>query len=61
MKPRFSDAYRYPTGYADAEQSRKPGYLAGKFAAIRAEQEQARAATQQKVASISVRTKSSPK
>jgi hypothetical protein len=52
VKPRYTDAHRWPRGYATAAQTGEAGYLKAKFEKLRIEQEQARAETQQKVAAI---------
>ena len=37
--PRFTDSHRFSRPYVGAEASSRPGYLAERFATIRAEQE----------------------
>ena len=47
---RYTDASRYPRPYVTAKDSQEPGYLARRFAEIRAEQGRIEAEKQQKVA-----------
>lgn len=47
--PRFTDLHRFQRAYADVEATKKPGYLARKFARIRAEQAAAEAEVKAKV------------
>jgi len=47
--PRFSDLEKHQRPYATVEESRKPGYLARKFARIRADQAAAEAEVKAKV------------
>ena len=51
--PRYTDSHRYRRPYIGAEASSKPGYLAERFAQIRAEQEAQRAG---KLRSIGIKT-----
>ena len=54
MRPvKFTDSHRFARPYVNAEESAKPGYLAERFAQIRAEQEAERAT---KLRSLNVRT-----
>ena len=54
--PRYTDSHRYRRPYIGAEASSKPGYLAERFAQIRAEQEAAAASRATKLRSIGSRT-----
>ena len=51
-KPRFTDSHRYPRPYVPSEQSKEEGYLARRFAEIRAEQEKNSQEAKQKVATM---------
>ena len=50
--PKYTDAHRHARGYADAAETSKEGYLRRKFARIRAEQAEQKAATEAKVQPI---------
>ena len=54
--PRYTDSHRFTRPYVGAEASTRPGYLAERFAQIRAEQEAAAASRATKLRSISSRT-----
>ena len=57
MKPaRYTDSHKFSRPYVNAEESAKPGYLAERFAQIRAEQEAAAASRATKLRSIGSRT-----
>ena len=49
MTPKYTDKAQHPRSYTTAEQSREPGYLAEKFAEIRARQVTQAAETKSKV------------
>ena len=50
--PRYTDSHRFTRPYVGAEASTRPGYLAERFAQIRAEQEAAAASRATKLRSI---------
>ena len=50
--PKYTDAHRHARGYADSAETSKEGYLRRKFARIRAEQAEQKAATEAKVQPI---------
>ena len=50
--PKYTDTHRHARGYADSAETEKPGYLARRFAKIRAEQAEQKAATEAKVQPI---------
>ena len=54
--PRFTDSHRFSRPYIGAEASTRPGYLAERFAQIRAEQEATAASRATKLRSIGSRT-----
>ena len=51
-KPRFTDTARFVRPYVPAEQSKEEGYLARRFAEIRAEQERNTQEAARKVATM---------
>ncbi len=53
MKPvKFTDTHRFTMPYQNAEETRKPGYLARRFQRIRAEQAAIEAEKQTKVQAL---------